>query len=513
MKHLLLTALLAGCMTTAGAQTEKAPKVPAGKTPPETIPILTEDMLWPPDDAILPAFARMKGYVIGAERWMVFPAERAVYRHEMIGGSDGGVEWDGYTYVPDERIRFDSTTLLFFGNGFGFQETTGLPGSDGLRVEGYGNEMTFVRRGKTIYVLQNRGMKVCGQIDLSAMSPVGSVCYRDTSGRLGVLYYECARLWQPNPEQQIFDPATLRHVAGWVYRDDRALYLFPYVMPFVTPADDGPVVVCQEGTPQTPLRVTPDCIIYGDAVYNCPESWLEIAGWLDLDPARTVSLQYDSNGRRLLTDGNRAYFSSNGGEATELRGDYRPVGSGRFYIEPDGRTLTHCGGPDRKGDLPDFTYGALFRLPEGWLFYSNRTSMLMPAVVRIYNYRHKRYEQLDPALYRQVSGECYLYDGVLCTQEQSVDAQTQQRLDLDKLREVPCERFHTDFLTDGRWLLAARFPEHPVEADLESLRFSGPGIALDKNCIYDATGFGSELNVIPLEKLGIPIKVLTDIEK
>lgn len=176
MKHLLLTALLAGCMTTAGAQTEKAPKVPAGKTPPETIPILTEDMLWPPDDAILPAFARMKGYAIGAERWMVFPAERAVYRYEMIGGSDGGVEWDGYTYVADER-------------------------------------------------------------------------------------------------------------------------------------------------------------------------------------------------------------------------------------------------------------------------------------------------------------------------------------------------FHTDFHTDGCWLLAARFPEHPVEADLESLRFSGPGIALDKNCIYDATGFGSELNVIPLEKLGIPIKVLTDIEK
>lgn len=514
MKYILLTFLLAACTATARAQNEKEMKLTAIDTLPEITDI---DFSGAPDEPTLPIWMQMEGYRIGDQNWMIFPAERAVYRYEPACGDDGDIHWEGYTYVPDERIRFDSTTLLFHGNGFGFPESAELPDPDGLQAECCCDGIAYLRGGNTLYLVENYDTE-SKRIDLSAMTQAGPVCYRDASGALLLLYYEFARLWKLHDHQCIFDPATLRHVAGRMYRDDRALYLFPTIGPIVGNTDDGDVIVLEQGTPRTPLRVTPDYIVYGDAVYNRPRFWeyYNVVQRLELEPERFVSLPYGGlrEDAYLLTDGRRAYRSSDGREITELRdGGYSPVGSGWFYFEPDGHTLTHSGGPDRKGFLPDFGFGIVFRSPKGWLFCGEGLVERKADSVQIYNYRKAHYEPLDPTLYRQVARDCYIYDGILCAAAGPVSEQTQQKLDLDALHEIPCERFHTRFLTDGRWLFTARFTDNLIEADPTALRFPTSEIAIDRDNIYEASGYGYEIDIIPIEKLGIPVKVLTDIKK
>ena len=112
--------------------------------------------------------------------YKITPAKKQVEYYEMIGG----VNWDGYHYVKDPKISFDSTVLVIIGDEAYFKEY--LPtdmNTDALRLISDGQN-AYLIDGRSVYMFDENRNDNFKKIDISGLKEITAYLFQDADGKL-----------------------------------------------------------------------------------------------------------------------------------------------------------------------------------------------------------------------------------------------------------------------------------------------------------------------------------------
>lgn len=307
-------------------------------------------------------------YTIG--NYQICPREKKVKVYTMTGG----IDWDGYTYLPLDNIDFENTEMYLIGNSVIFKEQT--KGRDlkkahfiypekfrlndsGIPLFAFDNDSVFEESHLTIYSL----------ISTQDKTYSGNYLFEDKDQKLYTLV-NYGRTFSPElPDSLGIDRATLKHLCDdFFYDKDQIYYLGYYTLEESgRPVSQfGKVFGKNEGNR---FGVGKSYCSINDQVFLRKEYKSQL---LDLNASSTREYLIDSYySTYLITDGKKVYINSlhyQGTDFTEIKGlsdlDLKPIipNTSTWYYNPQNKMVyLH----------PDHKQISNLKREFGFLMYSN----------------------------------------------------------------------------------------------------------------------------------------------
>ena len=448
----------------------------------------------------------------------------------------GGVTWDGYRYVVDPTIHYNTTSLIIFGSQITFKELFPYKGNlNAVKIIGCTDrDVTFKdKTGIYDFVPPDRLSK----INIASYTAIGDEIYQDNKG---YLYFNFEWELQKLSGQTFFDVRTLKHLAGNYYTDKNGLYfLDKHYHPELNayPLEAIKVEDSQGVSVQT--TVTPRYIIYNNHVYSITRN----LDRLNLDPANLTEVEWDSgyNNSYSITDGKHTYDTYGGvGYSDSVKDPYSDRHlmlkhtvdyfnknnisvKGAFprylnFTPKDTSTLYIPLGQRVNNPEPlKYKVGVLFNTSDGLYFYNILNKIADPQKIKkvlVHNIDTKKDEEFNPDEFSFLGTNVSIYRNHLFIAGRAV----YEQLDLKNLRFISNNYFKTYFLTDGKVLIYANWisfygtklvngQEEMVLGEriikgvnINKLRIINQDRLIDDRYLYIA---GS---IIPLHKLALDVK-------
>lgn len=166
-------------------------------------------------------------YTLG--HYQICPSERKIKAFTRIGG----VDWDGYTYVPYDEIDFDNTEMYLVGNAVLFKEQT--KGRDlkkahfispkkyqmndrGIPIIVFDNDSVFEKEHQSIHPL----------LSTEGKSYFADYLMEDKEGGYYVIMDNGRGISAKIPDSLGIDKATIRHLTDNFFYDKNKFYALEY---------------------------------------------------------------------------------------------------------------------------------------------------------------------------------------------------------------------------------------------------------------------------------------------
>lgn len=154
--------------------------------------------------------------------YLIKPSEKMIYRRIMTGG----VNWDGFTYIPDSTIIYDRTSIVIAGRNVLFEERL-------ADIEDLANLHTIeARQGlftdkKAIYLIDREGYRIQKLIDLSGYQALNDCIYLDAAHEVWVFAPNIQFIsLYPVAEYSNIDMSSLKYIAPGYFHDKNGYYRF-----------------------------------------------------------------------------------------------------------------------------------------------------------------------------------------------------------------------------------------------------------------------------------------------
>jgi len=442
-----------------------------------------------------------KYYELGGYR--IYPAKRAilVYPDDCIP-----------CYI-DTSINFDSTALVFYGNTIDFKEhLDSAIDYNTLKVLYYSigeNNNTSVCKDK--YTVYKNGLSRSGKQDISALNCINDWIYLDEEGEIYYLAKSGELSKMHIYEQKPYLP-DLEYLLDGCFLNKDGLYQLQKKYyrgdPFYAPVK----IESSGGRKITPI-MRKFYFIYDRSVYLLEDNskWdkLEFQK-LDLDATQLkefIISDYDHS--FILSDGKKTYVfpekirnkvNTNSISRWIQLSDNKLV----FWYKKRTNTLYYALNKNSESGESISMHGALINIDGNFWFINMPTNeegkgeMFSVDKVMINTGNNYDYEELDIDSYRHISGDLYIYKGVLYRNLcQRIDGY--KDLDLSNLHPLMHNGTSTEYYTDGKSLL---YQNHIIKnVDLASLKVITERMLIDNHNIYGGT------TVIPRDSLGVKVEV------
>lgn len=388
--------------------------------------------------------------------YRITPSQKLIERMEMVGGEN----WDGYQFVKDSKINFDSTVLVLINDEVYFKEY--LPKEmdiSSLRIVKDFDD-AYLTDGKSIFHYNTGRNDLFSRIDISRMKEVTDFVFQKPSGKLFFLKpyaFELVELDLKN-----LDLATLKHISGQYFYDKNGLYFFG--------GHDGldgkyteksELIMPSNGKTIVP-KINRQYFVYDGAVFGLTGA--ERIEKLKINPEKMIEIGPIEIDNYLLTDGENSYYSSSGyddfirNSAVDFSKYFKtPINIQKWY-SPASKYIQSEKNPSEV-ELVTFQKESFYQNPptsfiamvngENYIFYPEDTEIAPVKVTKLttYNHKTKALETLDPSQFKQFgNGEITVYKNTAYYDETELYT---DGWDLKNLREIE----HSDFLTDGRMIL------------------------------------------------------------
>jgi len=455
--------------------------------------------------------------------YLINPIKKQVSLYEMTSGSmPGGGHWDGYHYVPDSIINYDSTTLYIIGNQIFFKEQVKFfpeLNFNSLRIIYTDLNGDFLCRDKN-YLYKNAVCTVidndhlylnnCETIDLSDYKTINNYIYQKGKD----LYFLAKHFELEKIEGVTIDIQTIKHLKDNYFADKNGLYLlggYSYSEDNTSCGYDKSVQLEKSnGKTITPI-VELNYLIYGNKVYSPEQYTTHIP--LPLNPGKIKELEigFLADDKRMFTLGSGGYYPYNKVDSSDFWNknvnQWQVIAVDEYFDEgvENNRTLVKT---------PNGFYTFLGTLPH---------TVEKIGKVFIFNFDTKEYEELDASHYRYISNRfriyknrIYDYDGVPITNP----------IDAENLHFITHHGKRTNYMTDGKLLIYARAGVATVEGegsnktralldkqiisgvDFSTLKVITQDILIDNENIYNGNFDG--IGIIPIKALKFNVKIFTE---
>lgn len=442
-------------------------------------------------------------YIVG--NYMINPKKETV----AVGGMTGGVTWDGYQYTVDPKINFDTTNLIFMGNYIFIKEYFPFNCDfNSIEVIKSNDQLVIFSDKNKIYTywLGRRS----SEIDVSKFKKLSNNIYQDVNGDLMLLVgdYELQlrRIQQPNG----IDLNTVEYVTNCYIKDKNGLYLCKY--------GNLNKVCSSNGMDSKPI-VTKNYLIYGEKVFGTSNWGLEIK--LDKNKMKEI-VQDEYSNRSFLTDGKRAYLNGGSGFDVDYSKIFPHLVDDIFlkdidikYVFPSHLKFIKKNQTDLlfKGtqDYGNQDSGMVVQTSKGYYFIPNQPNTKSRKInnVFIYNMDTNKEEAFDQKEFNYLKEHVYTYKNHLFFNGMPVHT----TMDIKNIKLL----YKSNFISDGKKLMCigsrSGYQSRKINGvefviieenginDFSKLKIINQDILMDDQNIY------SRDIVIPIPKLGIPIKV------
>ena len=163
------------------------------------------------------AQTKIKSYEL--DHFLITPQTKTISAYTMIGG----IDWDGYTYIPDSTIQYDKAILIILGSQIFFKEKKDI-GFDfeTLHVIEDSKQKKLYADKNNIYHI-NDG-EIHHKIDISAYNIINDYIYQDKSGNLYFLHDNGYKLEQIVGLPEL-DLSTLKRETEHYFSDKNGYYI------------------------------------------------------------------------------------------------------------------------------------------------------------------------------------------------------------------------------------------------------------------------------------------------
>ncbi len=442
-----------------------------------------------------------KYYELGG--YLIYPAKKTVlvYRNN---------------YTPcyiDTLVNFDFTVLVFYGNTIDFKEH--LDSSidyNTLKILHYNigedNRVSVCKDKNAVY---KNGLTSNDKQDISALNTINDWIYQNDDDEI---YYLTKN--GELPRMQILDQKP--YLPDLEYLSDRCFFnkdgLYQLQEQYYRGERFFPPVKIESsgGRKITPI-MRKFYFIYDRSVYLLEDNskWdkLEFQK-LDLDATHLkefIISDYDHS--FILSDGKNTYVFPE-----KIRKKINTNSISRwiqlsddkldFWYKKRTNTLYYALNKNSESGESISMHGALINIDGNFWFINmppneeGKGEMFSVDKVMINTGNNYDYEELDIDSYRHISGDLYIYKGVLYRNLcQRIDGY--KDLDLSNLHPLMHNGTSTEYYTDGKSLL---YQNHIIKnVDLASLKVITERMLIDNHNIYGGT------TVIPRDSLGVKVEV------
>ena len=442
---------------------------------------------------------------------------------EMVGG----VNWDGFRFVKDSIINYDSTVLVIIDNEVYFKEY--LPKEmdiSALRIVKDFND-AYLSDGKSIFHYNTGLNDLFKRIDISGMKEVTDFVFQKPSGKLFFLKpyaFELVELDLKN-----LDLPTLKHISGQYFYDKNGLYFFgghdgldgKYIekSEMIMPSNGKNIVA----------KINRQYFVYDGAVFALTRA--ERIERLKINPDKMIEIGPIEIANYLLTDGENSYFSSSGyddfssNSAIDFSKYFKtPINIQKWY-SANSKYIQSEKNPSEV-ELVTFQRESFYQNPptsfiamvngENYIFYPEDSEIAPVKISKLttYNNKTKALETLDPSQFKQFgNGEITVYKNTAYYGE--VELYT-EGWDLRNLREIE----HSYFITDGKMILdLSNVGGHSIKkingkelADLSERVFADSYSekikVIAKEILTDGTYIFTKQQKIKISDLKLKVKIL-----
>lgn len=462
------------------------------------------------------------------------PERKIISRYKMTGGRDeDGGEWDGFTYEPDTKIVYDETFMAILAGEIYFKED--LPKVYDLNsiklLSNFSNDYTYMRDKNYIYKTSRQD--IVSTTKIHGLKIINDFLY----GRQGnLLFYDNTNVIEPSGlnkivNSDILDLNTIKHIHGNYFYDKNGLYFFKLKI-----SENSRLAhkIEEGGNAAAHWHAQGNYITYGESVYYYNPREIQKLN-LNKDKIKYFEMgYYGGYPRAILADDKQFYFTYYGDlrDAGKLPQEFFRKDMNRWQIifpetyqliTSDNYKTIHLpgGGNDFGGVMIDRT---LVHTPDGFYTFDidNPAETIVKAdKVFIFNYDRKKYEELEPAKYRFLSADMYIYKERLHTHFAPVE----EDINTSALKFVATDGVKTNFFYDGKSLIHNGSERTGISyrgegskmrillsesmaagVDITTLRVVSKNMLIDKNNIYTIIA-GGYLQTVPVKELGFSVKV------
>lgn len=383
-------------------------------------------------------------------------AKKIVARKEGIGG----VDWDGFRFVKDTKINFDTTTMVIIDGDVYFKEY--LPKEfdfeKAVLLERDGDD-SYISDQKFLFRYNTNRNDSFTKIDIFKLKFVDGLLFQNSAGKL---FYSKFDELELAPLDIHVDVPTVKHIFGQYYYDKNGLYIFGEHEVGQKFTEKSEMLLKSNGKNILP-KITPRYFVYDGAVFA--NSYNTTVEKIRINPDKMIETYYSEGSKYMLTDGSNMY-DSNGGYSNFSRNssfDFNEyLGSGveiQKIFKPYTRFRKTGGNPAQVEivslnlDETAYTYPEYNLIAkiggQNYLLYAgdaDRTPIKISNLT-IYNSESGKMETLDESQFRQFEKfDLFVYKNTAYFDGQEVYTKD---WDLKNLREIP----GAEYLTDGNFLL------------------------------------------------------------
>ncbi|MFV8345766.1 hypothetical protein [Flavobacterium sp. ZB4P13] len=449
---------------------------------------------------------------------MINPKQKTV----AVGGMTGGVTWDGYKYTVDPKINFDTTNLIFIGDHIFIKEHFPFNCDfNNIEVIKSNDQLVIFSDKNKIYTYwAGHGSS---EIDISKFKKLSNNIYKDLNGDLMLLTgdYELqlARIQQPNE----IDLNTVEYVTNNYIKDKNGLYLCPKYGDNSNSIVRKLTKICSSNGVNSNPIVTKNYFIYGEKVFGTADTPSE----LKLNKAKMWEIVINEySNYSLLTDGKRTYENWRDGykifdfktdrrrtNVTFFEGiDIKYVFSNNLKFIPKNETDLLFKGTQDFGNQDS---GTVIQTSNGYYFipFGGNNKIRKINNIFIYNIDTKKEEELNQKKFKYLKDNVYTYKNHLFFNGMPVHT----TMDIKNIKLLYKGDNKTDFISDGKKTMCIGnrtgykskkindtdfvLIEENIIDDFSKLKTINQNILIDDKNIYNRD------IVIPIQKIGIPIKV------
>lgn len=388
--------------------------------------------------------------------YRITPSEKLIERMEGVAGEN----WDGFQFVKDSKINFDSTVLVLINDEVYFKEY--LPKEmdiSALRLVKDFND-AYLTDGKSIFHYNTGRDDLFRRIDISGMKEVTDFVFQKPAGKLFFLKpyaFELVELDLKN-----LDLTTLKHISGQYFYDKNGLYFFGGHDGLDGKYTEKSEIIMPSNGKNIVPKINRQYFVYDGAVFGLTGA--ERIERIKINPEKMIEIGPIEIDNYLLTDGENSYYSSSGYDdfirnfAIDFSKYFKtPINIQKWY-SANSKYLQSGKNPSEV-ELITFQKESFYQYPptsfiamvngENYIFYPEDTEKAPVKITKLttYNNKTKALETLDPSQFKQFgNGEITVYKNTAYYDE--VELYT-DGWDLKNLREIE----NSDFLTDGRMIL------------------------------------------------------------
>lgn len=454
----------------------------------------------------------------------IYPHEKRIIVTYCSSHGETGNSWEG-VYL-DTVVNFDSTTLVFVGEKYDFEEHINVDlDVKSLKLLDYNVDDSsnfignFFADNNQIYVVYGRGG--IDTINIGDMKKINDWLYeKDDNLYFLSLMSSSITLCLVDKENFKVDIKTLKHVTDNCFTDKNGFYRFEMKRNLELGVYIFTSVKLEDAISENPdIKIGRFYIVYGNSVYS-----RETSDWFYEKKMRMRKLNLNGDNLKeypiydfydyvsIITDGKNAYrFVKQKSilEEVKINGieNWKQLTSNsqRFsYIER--KSELYFGQMKHMHDLSGMT-----------LFYDGNCFILLGKEKEILPQKVfiNGREKLDIDNFKYIGGDLYTYKNVLYNNF-TAKINWGDSVNIDSLKPVQYRGYSTHYFTDGSQLFyngrvrdytgrlstfeVAESDIKPV--DFESLMVVNRRMLVDKNNIY------IEGEIIPQDSLGVKIKVV-----